>query len=105
VDLVRSSSEALEELMYHLGATVGHSCGNHAAVVGAVAMRDPDAAERAMMTHLDELIRQIDVSLTQLRDETSLPGPGASDDDGLKSNLEGTGVGRIARPAGLSLDK
>lgn len=105
VNLVRSSSEALENLMYHLGATVGHSCSNHAAVVEAVAMRDPDAAERAMVAHMDELIRQIDVLLTRLSDGASLPEPGASDDDGLKSNSEGTGVGRTVRPAELGLDK
>ena len=105
VNLVRSSSEALENLMYHLGATVGHSCSNHAAVVEAVAMRDPEAAERAMVTHMDELIRQIDVSLTRLSDGASLPEPGASDDDDLKSNLEGTGVGRMVRLAELGLDK
>lgn len=102
-ELVRTSSEALENLMYHLGATVGGSYGEHIEVVEAVAKRDPDAAERAMVTHLDELIRQIDLWLARLSDGASLPVSDVSEEGDPGSNEQGADAGRAVRPAGPRL--
>lgn len=102
-ELVRTSSEALENLMYHLGATVGGSYGEHIEVVQAIATRNPDAAERAMVTHLDELIRQIDLLLSRLSGGASRPAADGSDDGEPRRNKKGAGAGRAVRPAGSPL--
>jgi len=65
-EIVRTSSDAMEDLMFQLGATVGTSYEHHAALVEAIAARDAGAAERAMAVHIDELIRDIDAWLGKL---------------------------------------
>jgi DNA-binding FadR family transcriptional regulator len=71
-DLVRTSSGALETLMYHLGADIGTSYHNHVEVVEAIERRDPDEAEHAMVLHLNELITHIDSWLARLEEAASL---------------------------------
>jgi len=63
---VRTSSDAMEELMFQLGATVGTSYEHHVALVEAIGARDADAAEQAMVVHLDDLIRDVDAWLGKL---------------------------------------
>jgi len=97
-DLVRTSSEALEKLMYHLGATVGGSHHEHLELVSAIAARDPRAAEHAMEMHLDELIRDVDRWLAQLANGVAMTGAPAAARSTNKSVSNGSGDDRTARP-------
>jgi DNA-binding FadR family transcriptional regulator len=65
-DMIRTSSDALESLMFQLGATIGSSYHNHVALMEAIATHRPDDAERAMAVHMNELIADIDAWLAKL---------------------------------------
>jgi len=97
-NLVRTSSEALETLMYHLGATVGVSHHYHLELVNAIAARDPRAAQDAMLRHLDELIRDVDELLARLSSRTTLQEAHAADGGNNRGEFNGPGNGRTGRP-------
>jgi GntR family transcriptional regulator, transcriptional repressor for pyruvate dehydrogenase complex len=60
-DVLRNERHVLEVIMYHLGSTVGgESLSNHVEILDAVASRDPRAAERAMVRHMNQFIRYVD---------------------------------------------
>lgn len=97
--LVRTSSAALQRLMYHLGATIGSSYNRHNEVVEAIAGRDPAGAERAMVLHLNELITDIDLWLARIG-ESAPQRAGASSSFGDSTPRRATpGGGRMGRPA------
>ena len=101
--LVRTSSAALENLMYHLGATIGSSYDRHIEVVEAIAGRDPAGAARAMVLHLNELITDIDLWLARL-DESAQRQPGTSSAGGHSTaNQSRLGGDHTGRPAGPDL--
>jgi GntR family transcriptional repressor for pyruvate dehydrogenase complex len=103
-NLVRTSSHSLETLMYHLGAEIGSSYDDHMEVAEAIAARDPKAAEEAMVRHLNELIKDIDVLLGRLSERVSLPVEHRSDGDRRGKSREARDEGRAGRPAGLGLE-
>ena len=100
VSLVRSNSRVLEELMYHLGATVGSSFDSHRALLEAVASRDPRTAEEAMVHHLNELIQDIDALLAQLNDRTSMRNVAPAYWGNGKRQIQAQTDGRMGRPNG-----
>ena len=102
-NLVRTSSEVLESLMFHLGTTVGSSYQNHAEVLEAITVRDGDAAERAMVKHLDELINDIDRWLARLDEDAQLQATVSSGNGHSEANRPGLGGSRTGRPAGPDL--
>jgi GntR family transcriptional repressor for pyruvate dehydrogenase complex len=105
VSLVRSNSRVLEDLMYHLGATVGTSFDSHIALLDAIASRDPRTAEEAMVHHIDELIQDIDGLLGQLNERNPLVGmsPMVEEPDGKQILVQS--AGRIGRPNGLGREE
>ncbi len=98
-NLVRTSSEMLEKLMYHLGTTVGSSYQNHMEVLEAITTRNPHAAEAAMVKHLDELITDIDCWLARLSGMAPTDDVHAENNGESNRNLEGRNGGRNARPS------
>jgi GntR family transcriptional repressor for pyruvate dehydrogenase complex len=102
VSLVRNTSRVLETLMYHLGATVGTSFNSHSQLVEAVASRDPQAAEEAIVGHLDELITDIDALLARLDKEASTRDTRAEAAKGEQSKAQNNG--RMGRLSGLAIE-
>jgi len=97
-NVVRTSSEALETLMYHLGATVGVSHREHLELVSAIAARDPRAAQDAMERHLNELIRDVDRLLARLANRAAMTGAPAAGRSTSHSEFNGSGNDRTGRP-------
>lgn len=73
--LVRDKAEVLRQLMYQLGATIGDSVHSHAHVLEAIIARDPREAERAMVVHMNDLVRHVEACVAALGDgsEESVP--------------------------------
>jgi len=99
--LVRTSSAALQTLMYHLGATIGSSYDRHIEVVEAIADRNPAGAAGAMILHLNELITDIDLWLARLN-ESAQRQPGTSSAGGHSTaNQSRLGGGRTGQPSAM----
>ncbi len=56
-NFIRNDKRSLEVVMYQLGSTVGgDSYGSHRAILNTVVNEDSDAAEEAMVAHMDQYI-------------------------------------------------
>jgi len=103
-NLLRTSSEVLENLMYHLGTTVGSSYQNHTEVLEAITVRDGDAAERAMVKHLDELITDVDSWQRRLSEMAPSRDAHAGNNGETDTIKQGRNGGRTGQPSRTGLD-